>query len=231
MHALGSTDPALLARQAQAMAEWSGYNAEVVADRRAEPAEDLIGMLVDAEIEGEKLDDQSILMESLLILIGGDETTRHVISGGMYQLLLHPDQREKLAGNPTAIARGIEEMLRWVTPFQNMMRTVTRTTELRGVALPEGARLLLLYPSANRDERVFDRPDVFDVDRDPNPHVAFGGYGSHFCLGNALARLELRVMFEELLTRMPSLALASDAEPSLVPAAFATGLQRPDVRL
>ena len=122
-------------------------------------------------------------------------------------------------------------MLRFTTPFQNMMRTVTRDTELRGVGLREGARLLLLYPSANRDEHVFDRPDEFDVDRDPNPHVAFGGHGNHFCLGSALARLELRVMFEELLLRIPDLRLASDTPPRRHPAAFATGLESLPVRL
>ena len=232
MHALGSTDPVLLTRQAEALSEWSAYNAAVVAECRARPlSEELMSVLVHAEIDGERLDDQSLLMESLLILIGGDETARHVISGGMYQLLLHPDQMRKLIDDPAGIPLAVEEMLRWVTPFQNMMRTVTRDTELRGVTLREGARLLLLYPSANRDERIFERPDEFDTERDPNPHVAFGGYGNHFCLGNLLARLELRVMFEEILLRMPELQLASDTPPRLRPAAFATGIESLPVRL
>lgn len=232
MHALGSTDPELLMRQAQALSEWSVYNAAVVADRRSRPpSDDLMSVLVHAEIDGQRLDDESLLMESLLILIGGDETARHVISGGMHQLMLHPDQKQRLVANPAAIPRAVEEMLRWTTPFQNMMRTVTRDTELRGVALREGARLLLLYPSANRDERVFDRPDVFDIDRDPNPHVAFGGHGNHFCLGSSLARLELRVIFEELLRRIPELQLASDTPPRRLPAAFATGLESLPVRI
>ncbi len=206
--------------------------AAVIADRRDRPpANDLISLLVHAEIDGHKLDDESLLMESLLILIGGNETARHVISGGMYQLLLHPDQKQKLVDNPAAIPRGVEEMLRWVTPLQNMMRTVTRDTQLRGVHLSEGARLLLLYPSANRDEHVFDRPDEFDIERDPNPHVAFGGYGNHFCLGNALARLEIKVAFEEILRRLPDLKLVGDSPPSRVPAAFASGIESLPVRL
>ena len=130
-----------------------------------------------------------------MILIGGDETTRHVISGGMYQLLLHPDQQKKLVGNPASSALAIEEMLRWVTPFQNMMRTVTRDTELRGVPLREGSRLLLLYPSANRDEAVFDRPDEFDVERDPNPPPPWGleqGVPIHIARGPRKTLAELR---------------------------------------
>jgi len=232
MHALGSTDPALLKRQAEALQAWSAYHAEVVADRRARPpADDLMSVLVHAEVDGQRLDDESLLMESLLILIGGDETARHVVSGGMYQLLIHPEQREALAADPAGIPRAVEEMLRWVTPFQNMMRTATRDTELRGVPLPEGSRLLLLYPSANRDERVFDRPDEFDAERDPNPHVAFGGNGVHHCLGASLARLELRVVFEELLARLPDVELASDEPPRTLPAAFATGLAGLPVRV
>ena len=232
MHAIGSIDPTMLARQAQALSEWSEYIAAVIADRRGRPpANDLISLLVHAEIDGQKLDDESLLMESLLMLIGGNETARHVISGGMYQLLLHPDQKQKLVDNPAAISRGVEEMLRWVTPLQNMMRTVTRDTQLRGVHLSEGARLLLLYPSANRDEHVFDRPDEFDIQRDPNPHVAFGGYGNHFCLGNALARLEIKVAFEEILRRLPDLKLVGDSPPSRVPAAFSSGIESLPVRL
>jgi len=232
MRALGSTDPKLLAVQARAGMEYREYCLRVVADRRAKPpADDLMSVLVHAEIDGERLDDESLFMESLLILIGGDETTRHVISGGTHALLTHPDQLRALRADPAGVPRAVEEMLRWVTPFQNMMRTATRDTELRGVPLPEGSRLLLLYPSANRDERVFDRPDEFDAERDPNPHVAFGGNGVHHCLGASLARLELRVVFEELLARLPDVELASDEPPRTLPAAFATGLAGLPVRV
>jgi cytochrome P450 family 142 subfamily A polypeptide 1 len=231
MCALGQTDPVLLERQARASAEYAEYHREVVADRRAKPpANDLMSLLVHADVDGERLDDDSLLMESLLILIGGDETTRHVISGGMHQLLLHPGQLAGLQRDRSGIPRAVEEMLRWVTPIVNMMRTVTEPVELRGRKLEAGDRLLLLYPSANRDERVFERPDEFDVSRDPNPHVAFGGYGNHFCLGNALARLELRVLFDVLFDRVPHLALASNQEPPLRPANFVVGIETLPVR-
>jgi cytochrome P450 family 142 subfamily A polypeptide 1 len=169
-------------------------------------------------------------MESLLILIGGDETTRHVISGGMHQLLRHPDQSRALRADPALVPRAVEEMLRWVTPIQNMMRTVAEDTDVAGHRFRAGDRLLLMYPSANRDEDAFEDPFRFDVARDPNPHVAFGGRGAHHCLGSSLARLELRVMFEELLRRVPDLELTSDEPPPLRPANFVVGIERLPVR-
>ncbi len=229
--ATGHPDPDMMLQAAQAMQEYTEYNRSVVADRRSKPLrEDLMSILVHSEIEGERLDDESILYESLLILVGGDETTRHVISGGVHQLLLHPKQWECLAQDPTKISVGVEEMLRWVTPIQNMMRTTTCEVELRGKTLQEGERLLLLYPSANRDDEVFVEPDVFDVERDPNPHVAFGGYGNHFCLGNSLARLELRVLLEELLRRLPDLELASLEPPPMRNANFIVGFEELPMR-
>jgi cytochrome P450 family 142 subfamily A polypeptide 1 len=164
---------------------------------------------VAAEVDGDRLVDEEIIHESLLILVGGDETTRHVISEGMYQLLRAPDQLAALQAQPDAIPTAVEEMLRWVSPIKNMARTVTRDVEVEGQRLRAGDEVLLLYPSANRDEKVFDDPDRFDVFRTPNDHVAFG-FGTHFCLGNSLARLEIRVMVERLLARLPDLALATD---------------------
>ena len=231
MSALGSTDPVKLAAQVRAGLEYRQYCLGVIADRRAKPrGEDLMSVLVHAEIDGNRLDDESIFMESLLILIGGDETTRHVISGGMRQLLLHPEQAAALRAEPARIPRAVEEMLRWVTPIQNMMRTVAEPAEIGGHRFQPGDRVLLLYPSGNRDESVFERPFAFDVARDPNPHLAFGGRGAHFCLGSSLARLELRVMFEELLRRLPDLALASDEPPPLRPANFVVGIEQLPVR-
>ncbi len=222
----GSPDPEMMVRAAQAMQDYTAFNQDVVADRRVrDPQEDLMSILVHAEVDGERLDDQSILFESLLILVGGDETTRHVISGGVRQLLLHPEQWSLLAQHPEKIPMAVEEMLRWVTPIQNMMRTTTCEVELHGKTLAEGERLLLLYPSANRDDAVFDEPDRFDVERDPNPHVAFGGYGNHFCLGNSLARLELRVLLEELLQRIPDLELVSQEAPPMRQANFIVGYE------
>lgn len=224
--ATGHPDPAMMQEAGEAMMEYTEYNRAVVADRRVSPpGDDLMSILVHAEVEGERLDDESLLYESLLILVGGDETTRHVISGGVRQLLLHPEQLEAMGADPGVIPAAVEEMLRWVTPIQNMMRTTTREVEVRGKHLDPGERLLLLYGSANRDERIFENPDVFDISRDPNPHVAFGGYGNHFCLGNSLARLELRVLLEELVRRIPDLQLATPDPPPLRKANFIVGIE------
>jgi cytochrome P450 family 142 subfamily A polypeptide 1 len=223
--------PEVADRAIQAFAEYAEYNRRVVADRRAHPRDDLMSILTHAEIDGGRLSDEEILQEGLLILVGGDETTRHVISGGMEQLIRNPAERRKLVGDPTKVPTAVEEMLRWVTPIQNMNRTATRTVELRGQTIREGDKVLLLYPSANRDERVFDRPFDFNVDREPNNHVAFGGYGGHFCLGASLARLELRVMFEELLRRLPDIELASEAPLPLRPSNFIVGIESMRVTL
>jgi len=228
--AVGSPDPGMLEKAAEAMGEYTAYHREVVAERRRCPMDDLVSVLVHAEVDGRQLDDDSLLYESLLILIGGDETTRHVISGGMYELLRHPEQLRALTADPRRIPTAVEEMLRWVSPIQNMMRTTTRPVELRGQRLEAGEQLLLLYPSANRDERVFPDPDGFDVFREPNPHVAFGGFGSHICLGKSLARLELRVMFEEIVRRLPDMELASETPPRRRAANFVVGYESLPVR-
>ncbi len=231
MVALGSSDPAKIEAQARAAIEYGEYVKGVAEDRASKPpADDLMSILVHAELDGERLDEASIQMESLLILIGGDETTRHVISGGMQQLLLHPEQLARLVADPSLIPIAIEEMLRWVTPIQNMMRTVAEDIEVGGHSFRAGDRALLLYPSGNRDEEVFEDPFTFDVARDPNPHIAFGGYGAHFCLGNSLARLELRVMFEELLRRIPDMELLTGGEEPIRPANFVVGIEGMPVR-
>jgi cytochrome P450 family 142 subfamily A polypeptide 1 len=201
----------------------------VIADRRAEPRDDLISVLCASEIDGQRLDDESIVQETLLLLIGGDETTRHVISGGMQALLHQPDQWASLAEDPTLLPIAVEELLRWVSPVKNMARTVTVDVELRGQRLRTGDQVMLFYPSANRDDAVFASPDVLDVRREPNPHLAFG-FGPHFCLGASLARLELRVMFREVLARLPDLQL--DTEDPLPSRAsnFVSGLESMPVR-
>ena len=193
--------------------------------RRDNQSDDLVGTLVHADIDGDRLDESSLIYETLLILIGGDETTRHVLSGGMYELLTHPEQFALLAAEPDRRQLGIEEMLRWVSPIKNMARTATRDVELHGRTIQEGQKLLLLYPSANRDERNFDDPERFDVTRTPNDHMAFG-FGAHFCLGNQLARLELKVMVERVLARLPDLHLAVDrASLPRRPANFISGIE------
>ena len=135
-----------------------------------------------------------------------------------------------LAGNPEKLAVAVEELLRWVSPIKNMNRTALRDTELHGQKIREGDKVLLLYHAANLDKAAFTRPEIFDSERTPNNHVAFGGYGTHHCLGASLARLELRVMFEELLNRLPDLALATDDPLRLRPSNFIVGIEEMPVR-
>ncbi len=220
----GTTDPEKMIQAAAAFDDYITYQRQVIADRRAHPRDDLVSILVHAEIAGERLSDNDLLMESLLILIGGDETTRHVLSGGMYELLRHPEQLQALARDPSRIPAAVEEMLRWVSPIQNMARTAARDVEWHGQRIEAGQKVLLLYPAANRDAAVFRDPHRFDVGRSPNDHVAFG-IGAHFCLGASLARLELRVFFEELVRRMPTLALADAEPPPRRPSNFICGLE------
>jgi cytochrome P450 family 142 subfamily A polypeptide 1 len=213
-----------------AMMGYTAFCTHAVAQRQEQSTDDLMSMLVHAEVDGDRLSADDVLHESLLILIGGDETTRHVISGGVEQLLLNPDQRKLLVDDPSKITVAVEEMLRWVTPIKNMCRTVTRDTEFMGQPMTAGQKCMLLFESANRDSTKFDDPFRFDVERDPNEHLAFG-FGAHFCLGQALARLELKVMFEQLLLRLPDLELAADA--ATLPrrrANFVSGLESMPVR-
>ena len=226
---VGGADEAAATRAMEASIGYGEYATRVIADRRAQPRDDVMSVLCHAEVDGEALDDESIIYESLLILIGGDETTRHVISGGAYQLLTHPDRWQALAEDRSLLPTAVEEMLRWVSPIKNMARTATRDVELRGQPIAEGDELLLLYGSANRDAEVFDDPSRFDITRTPNDHVAFG-YGSHFCLGNSLARLELLTMFDALFDRLPDLALVDEAEPAFRPANFVSGYESMPVR-
>ena len=224
LRGLGTDDLALLEKTVAAFSGYSEYAARVIADRRACPRDDLMSVLVQAEVDGDRLDDDSLLHESLLILIGGDETTRHVMSGGLYQLLVEPSRWERLRADRELIVPAVEEMLRWVTPIKNMARTVTHDVEFHGKTLRRGQKLLLLYPSANRDAERFPDPDTFVLDRAPNDHVAFG-FGAHFCLGSSLARLELRALFSVLLDRLPDLRLADGPEPALRAANFVSGYE------
>ena len=222
--------PEQLEATTAAFTEYVAYAHAVIADRQQAPLDDLMSILVHAEVDGERLTADEIVQESLLILIGGDETTRHVISGGVHQLLCNPDQWKRVAEDPELRPSAVEEMLRWVTPIKNMVRTATRDVELGGQQVHEGDELMLLYPSANRDEAVFEDPFRFDVGRTPNEHVAFG-FGPHFCLGASLARLEISVMLDQLLDRLPDLALVDpDAEPELRPANFVSGIEALPVR-
>jgi cytochrome P450 family 142 subfamily A polypeptide 1 len=204
--------------------EYEAYARRLIADRRAAPTEDLLSTLVHAEVDGDRLSDDELIFDSLLILIGGDETTRHVISGGVYQLLVHREQWEELRANRDLVSSATEEMLRWVSPIKNMARTATEDTELGGKAIAAGQKLLLLYPSANRDDSHFADPDTFDIRRQPNDHLAFG-FGPHVCMGSNLARLEITTILDRILTRLPDLALVDEAEPTFRPANFVSGYE------
>lgn len=197
---------------------------ELIADRRAEPRDDMVSHWCRSEVDGVPMTDEQIIGECLLVVDGGAETTRTVIASTVWDLIEHPDQRQILIDDPSVIGdTAVEEFIRWVTPILNMARLVTEDHELGGLQLRAGDRMLLMYSSANRDETVFDRPDDYDVRRRHNHHVAFG-FGSHFCLGASLARLEIRVMFEELLRRLPDLRLVEGRPPTRVPGAFVRGV-------
>ena len=207
----------------EAALEWAAYASAIVTDRRAAPQEDLMSLLV-GESDEDGLSHEELIGEALLLLVGGNETTRNVISGGMEALMRHPDQMARLAADPTGIPLAVEECLRWVTPIINMARTTTADVEIRDTVIPAGEQVLLLYAAANRDEAVFDEPERFDTSRSPNNHVSFG-FGTHFCLGAALARLEIKVMLEEVLTRLPDMALEAPSDPvPRTPSSFIRGI-------
>ena len=217
-----SADAAALQALMEAFAGYQGFAMQTTAKRRAEPTEDLFSILVNSEVDGQRMSDDEITFETLLILIGGDETTRHTLSGGFEQLLRHPEQWQQLVADPAQVPGAVEEMLRWTAPVKNMARTVMRDNEFHGTALRAGEKMLLLFESANFDEAVFGDPENFRIDRNPNSHLAFG-FGTHFCLGNQLARLELSTMLRKILQRLPDLRLADGSALPLRPANFVSG--------
>jgi cytochrome P450 len=206
----GATDWPEEERQALS-AEMVTYLLAAAADRRAHPGEGIISELGAAEIDGDTLTDAELGMFLVQLLVAGNETTRNMMSGGLLAFAGEPGSWSALrsrASAPRALALAVEEMLRWTTPVVSFMRTTTRSIELGGQQLGPGEPVLMLYASANRDESVFGSgADRFDPARDPNPHVAFG-FGPHFCIGAVLARLEGRILLEELLSRFGSLDVA-----------------------
>jgi cytochrome P450 len=212
------------------LGEMLGYFAAVLAERRGAPKDDLVSTLVRAEIEGEQLTDAQILMFCITLLAAGNETTRNLISGGSLLLGRNPEQRQRLLAEPALLPNAIEEMLRWWTPVQSFTRVAVGDTELRGKQIRSGDVLLLLYASANRDEEIWgDDADRFDVARDhaKKRHLAFG-FGEHLCLGAPLARMEARVLFEELLARFPHFELAG--EPAMLHSRLMHGVEHLPVR-
>ncbi|MBN3510667.1 cytochrome P450, family 142, subfamily A, polypeptide 1 [Mycobacterium sp. 88mf] len=215
-------DETVIQKLMETFAAYTAFTMEEIKKRRANPTDDLFSILVNAEVEGQRMTDDEIVMETLLILIGGDETTRHTLSGGVEQLLRHRDQWDALVADPDKLPGAIEEMLRWTSPVKNMCRTLTADTTFHGTELKAGEKIMLMFESANFDEAVFENPDEFQIDRNPNSHLAFG-FGTHFCLGNQLARLELRLMVSRLLERLPDLRLVDGAHVPLRPANFVSG--------
>jgi cholest-4-en-3-one 26-monooxygenase len=219
---LGSDDPAHAEKQVVSGAAFMQYLYGVIEERKKHLRDDLISLLVGAEIEGDRLADEELLTEAALLLIGGDETTRHVLTGGLHQLLADADQWHALREDRSILPRAVEEMLRWVSPVKMVARTTNHEVTIRDKQIPADTKVLLLYSSGNRDEEVFDDPFTFNIRRTPNEHIAFG-FGAHFCLGNALARLEIEVMFDRLLDRLPDLQLVDPAPPRRRASNFISG--------
>lgn len=209
----------------QAAAEMFSYCGELMAHRRKHGlTDDILSALLVAEVDGEKLNRDQLNEFFMLLAIAGNETTRNTLSHGILALSAHPDQRALLAGDREAIPKAVEELLRWSTPVMHFRRTVTEDVEIGGRKIPAGDWVLMHYLSANRDEDVFERADEFDVTRADAGHAAFGGGGTHFCLGAQLARLELRVLLEELYSGVPELAVT--AEPARLRSSFFHGIKR-----
>ena len=204
--------------------ELTAMMTDLATHRRSHPTDDLTTALISTNIDGEALTEAELAAFFVLLLTAGNETTRNAISHGILALSEHPDQRALWQADPDGVApTGVEEVVRWASPVIWLRRTVTADTVLSGEELHEGDKVLLLYPSANRDEAVFEDPFRFDVLRNPNPHVGFGAGGPHFCLGAHLARREIGVMLRELLTRLPDLEVSG--EPDWVQSRFVNGIK------
>jgi cholest-4-en-3-one 26-monooxygenase len=224
---IGSQDPeyaGLTEEVAQlASMELYAYASELFGQKRADPQDDLMSVLTEVEMEGEKLSDFELELFFLLLTVAGNETTRNLISGAMAAFFDHPDQWELLVNDRSLLPSAVEEMLRYVTPVMNFRRQATSPFELGGQQIDADQKVVFFHVSANRDEKIFDNPQDFDITRNPNPHIAFGGGGPHFCLGANLARMEIRVMFEHLLDRLPDLTL--DGEVQRLQSQFINGVK------
>jgi cholest-4-en-3-one 26-monooxygenase len=227
---IGFEDPELGTSQADAkvaaMEVWL-YANTLGEERKHTEGMDLASIIMNAEVDGEHLTEAEFDAFFLMLLVAGNETTRNLISGGMLALMEHPAERERLVADPSLIPSAVEEMLRWVTPIRCFRRTATCDISLRGETIRQNDKVVLYYSSANRDEDVFPEPDRFDVGRTPNEHLAFG-VGEHFCLGSSLARLEIRIMFTELLRRFPDMQLAGPV--SYLRSDFINGIKHLPVR-
>jgi len=231
---LGAQDPEYVSDEAEIAVALLGAGAELAAllgelavARRENPTDDLVTALATAEVDGERLTDQEIGSFFILLVVAGNETTRSAIAAGLVALSEHPEERAKWQADFDAVApTAVEEILRWATPVTWMRRTATRDTELAGKSIKAGDKLLLFYAAANRDESVFADPGRFDVLRNPNQHLAFGGTGPHFCLGAHLARREITEVFRELFTQVPDIRAVG--EPQRLRSSFINGIKHVD---
>jgi cholest-4-en-3-one 26-monooxygenase len=228
---IGAADPefqvAPLAQQ-NAAAELYAYGAQLAERRRDQPADDIITQLLRPDENGEALTSDEFDVFFLLLTVAGNETTRNAAAGGMLAFFDHPEQWQRLLADPGLIPTAAEEVVRWVSPVNLFRRTAVRDAKLSGQPIAAGDKVVVFYASANRDEGVFTASQQFDVGRDPNPHVGFGGGGPHFCLGRHLAALELRVLLQALTERMPGIRL--DGEVSRLRSNFINGIKHMPVR-
>jgi cholest-4-en-3-one 26-monooxygenase len=207
----------------QASFELYAYASELFAKKRVDPHDDLMSVLTQVDMDGEQLSSLELELFFLLLTVAGNETTRNLISGAMATFFDHPDQWELLRNDRSLLPDAVEEMLRYVTPVMNFRRQTTSAFELGGQTIEADSKVVFFHISANRDERAFAQPQTFDITRNPNPHMAFGAGGPHFCLGANLARMEIRVMFEHLLDRMPDMELAGPVQR--LQSAFISGVK------
>jgi cholest-4-en-3-one 26-monooxygenase len=197
---------------ALAAAELFGYAAELYEQKRGNPGSDLMSVLTQVKLDGEQLSELELDLFFLLLAVAGNETTRNLMSGAMVAFSQFPDQWERLRNDRSLLPSAVEEMLRFVTPVMNFRRQATEDVEIGGKTIKQDDKVVFFHSSANRDETVFEDPDRFDIGRKPNPHMAFGGGGPHFCLGANLARMEIIVMFEHLLDRLPDIHVDGKVE-------------------
>jgi cytochrome P450 len=211
----------------EVLLDFFNYFNALTASRRETPTEDLASAIANASINGEPLSDLDTVSYYVIIASAGHDTTKDAISGGLRALIENPDQLARLRDQPELMPTAVEEMIRWTTPVKEFMRTATADTTVRGVPISAGESVYLAYVSGNRDEEVFDEPFRFDITREPNKHLAFG-YGVHFCLGAALARMEMNSLFNGLIARLDSIELAGP--PELAATTFVGGLKHLPIR-
>jgi cholest-4-en-3-one 26-monooxygenase len=237
-----ATGGEVLERASNAFVAYTSLVSDLVEQRRVEPRDDMLSILTAAYDRGElanndavaappdsaevaELSNDELLMFCVLLMVAGNETTRNAIAGGLLAFSRFPAQRDLLGRRPELVTSAVEEILRWTTPVLNITRTVTAPVTVAGADLVAGDRVMLLYQSANRDENVFDAPDHFRIDRDPNPHLTFG-FGPHYCMGATLARMEIEVVYGELFRRLPDIAVIDRAgAPDRAPSAFIAGIR------